>query len=107
MQATRLQRTRSGRYALFVIYAWNYEVLLTVIRSYVAAGFGKNLIILDNTSNSTLLGDPVIAELAAEVIPTRTRLTFSQAQNFMAGGSSLPQQNSPNNSIFLTFVSGM
>ena len=53
----------------------------------MAAGFGKSLIIIDNTSNSTLLGDPLMAELAAEVIPTRTRLTFSQAQNFMAGGS--------------------
>ena len=53
----------------------------------MAAGFSKNLIILDNTDNSTLLGNPVIAELAAEVIPTRTRLTFSQAQNFMAGRS--------------------
>lgn len=93
MQATRLQRTQSGRYALFVIYAWNYEVLLTAVRSYVAAGFGKSLIILDNTSNSTLLADPVIAELVAEVIPTRTRLTFSQAQNFMAGGPSRPQHN--------------
>ena len=54
-------------------------------RSYGRAGFGSELIILDNTINSTLADDPVVAELAAEVMPTRTRLTFSQAQNFMAG----------------------
>ena len=70
-------------------------MLLTAVRSFVAAGFGKSLIILDNTSNSTLLGDPVIAELAAEVIPARTRLTFSQAQNFIAGGPSLPTARQP------------
>ena len=55
-------------------------------RSYSRAGFGGELIVLDNTINSTLADDPVVAELAAEVMPTRTRLTFSQAQNFMAGG---------------------
>ena len=54
-------------------------------RSYSRAGFGSEIIILDNTINSTLADDPVVAELAAEVMPTRTRLTFSQAQNFMAG----------------------
>ena len=54
-------------------------------RSYNRAGFGSELIILDNTINSTLADDPVVAELAAEVMPTRTRLTFSQAKNFMAG----------------------
>ena len=85
MQLAHLQKTRSGRYALFVIYAWNYEMLLTAVRSYAAAGFSRNLIIIDNTANSTLTDDPVLAELTAEVIPTRTRLTFSQAQNFIAG----------------------
>lgn len=60
-------------------------MLLTALRSYAAAGFRKDVVVLDNTVNSTLAGDPVIAELAAEVMPTRTRLTFSQAQNFMAG----------------------
>lgn len=84
-QASHLQKTKSSRYALFVIYTWNREVLYTAARSYAAAGFSKDLIILDNTNNSTLRDDPVIAELAAEVIPTRTVLTFSQAQNFMAG----------------------
>ena len=122
------QAIKRGRHALFVLYSWNYDALLTAARcshasalcphahsfcgcltrrcrqssplqgldklsshscsccrSYHRAGFGSELIILDNTINSTLADDPVVAELAAEVMPTRTRLTFSQAQNFMAG----------------------
>ena len=97
LQASHLPKTRSSRYALFVIYTWNREVLYTAVRSYAAAGFSKNLIVLDNTDNSTLRDDPVIAELAAEVISTRTVLTFSQAQNFMAGEGTLegrPDQKS-------------
>ena len=127
LQVLQPQAIRRGRHALFVLYSWNYDALLTAARcshasalcprpriwqvsanavqtvfphdrldkllplswsccrSYGRAGYSSELIILDNTSNSTLADDPVVAELAAEVMSTRTRLTFSQAQNFMAG----------------------
>ena len=77
------------RFALFVIYSWNYEVLVTSVRSYAAAGLGAHLIILDNSPDRRIVGDEVVRGLAAEVIPTRTRLTFSQSQNFLASAPAL------------------
>lgn len=72
------------RFALFVIYSWNYEVLVTSVKSYVEAGFGRHLIILDNSPDRRIVSDEVVGGLVAEVIPTRTRLTFSQSQNYLA-----------------------
>lgn len=77
------------RFALFVIYSWNYEVLVTSVRSYVEAGLGAHLIILDNSPDRRIVNDEVVRGLAAEVIPTRTRLTFSQSQNFLASAPAL------------------
>lgn len=73
------------RYALFVIYSWNYEVLLTAVEGYQAAGFGKSLIIIDNSPNRDIVGDTRINDMVGEVIATRARLTFSQSQNYIAG----------------------
>ncbi len=73
------------RYALFVIYSWNYEVLLTAVEGYQAAGFGKSLIIIDNSPNRDIVGDERIQGMVGEVIATRARLTFSQSQNYIAG----------------------
>ena len=73
------------RYALFVIYSWNYEVLLTAVEGYQAAGFGNSLIIIDNSPHRDIVGDERIQGMVGEVIATRARLTFSQSQNYIAG----------------------
>jgi hypothetical protein len=81
------------RYALFVIYSWNYEVLLTALQSYAAAGLRQATIVVDNSADRRIVGDAAVAELVAEVMPTRAKLTFSQTQNFIAGAlgvSALP-----------------
>ncbi|KAK9901260.1 hypothetical protein WJX75_002993 [Coccomyxa subellipsoidea] len=72
------------RYALFVIYSWNYEVLLTSVEGYRAAGFGDSLIIIDNSPDRRIVGDDRIKGMVGEVIATRARLTFSQSQNYIA-----------------------
>ena len=72
-------------FALFVIFSWNYDVLVTAIASYIAAGFGETIIIIDNSPDSQIASDDKVKGMVGEVIPTRTRLTFSQSQNFMAG----------------------
>ncbi|BDA45280.1 hypothetical protein COCOBI_07-0670 [Coccomyxa sp. Obi] len=88
--ARRVNEGRKGaekskpRYALFVIYSWNYEVLLTAVEGYQAAGFGKSLIIIDNSPNRDIMGDERIRGMVGEVIATRARLTFSQSQNYIA-----------------------
>ncbi|CAL8471123.1 g10665 [Coccomyxa elongata] len=85
--ARRINEGRRGaepRYALFVIYSWNYEVLLTAVEGYQAAGFGKSLIIIDNSPDRDIVGDERIRDMVGEVIATRARLTFSQSQNYIA-----------------------
>jgi hypothetical protein len=67
------------------VYTWNYDVLLTALESYVAAGFGKNIIVIDNSSDRRIVGDERVIAMVGEVIPTRARLTFSQSQNLLAG----------------------
>ncbi len=73
------------RYAVFVIYSWNYEVLLTSVEGYQAAGFGDSLIIIDNSPDRRIVGDEKIRGMVGEVLATRARLTFSQSQNYIAG----------------------
>ena len=72
-------------FALFVIYAWNREVLLSSLRSYAAAGFGRRIVVIDNSPSRNLTADEVVRSLVGEVIPVRARLSFSQAQNLLAG----------------------
>lgn len=73
------------RYALFVIYSWNYDVLMTSLEGYQAAGFSDSLIVIDNSPDRRIVGDEKIGGMVAEVIATMARLTFSQSQNYIAG----------------------
>lgn len=58
---------------------------MTAVEGYQAAGFGKSLIIIDNSPNRDIMGDSRIKGMVGEVIATRARLTFSQSQNYIAG----------------------
>lgn len=73
------------RFALFVIYSWNFEVLLTALESYAAAGFGRHIVVIDNSSDRRVVGSDKVAAMVGEIIPTRAKLTFSQSQNYIAG----------------------
>ncbi|BDA45278.1 hypothetical protein COCOBI_07-0650 [Coccomyxa sp. Obi] len=71
-------------FAVFIIFSWNYEMFWASLQTYLAAGWGKRIIIIDNSPNRLIVNDPGVNALVGEVIPTRVRLTFSQAQNMIA-----------------------
>ncbi|KAK9901254.1 hypothetical protein WJX75_002645 [Coccomyxa subellipsoidea] len=70
-------------FAVFIIFSWNYELFWSSLQTYMAAGWGKRVIIIDNSPDRIILNDPGVVALVGEVIPTRVRLTFSQAQNMI------------------------
>ena len=45
-------------FAVFIIYSWNFEVFWTSLQTYLAAGWGKRLIIIDNSMNRRIVEDP-------------------------------------------------
>ena len=50
-------------FAVFIIFSWNYELFRTSLDTYVAAGWGKRLIIIDNTLRKSIVNDPGEAKL--------------------------------------------
>ena len=44
-------------FAVFIIFSWNYELLRTSLDTYMAAGWGKRVIILDNSMDRIILND--------------------------------------------------
>ncbi|CAL8471124.1 g10666 [Coccomyxa elongata] len=72
------------QFAVFIIFSWNYKLFWSSLQTFVAAGWGKRIIIIDNSPNRLVVNDSGVNALVGEVIPTRVRLTFSQAQNIIA-----------------------
>ena len=44
-------------FAVFMIYSWNYELFWTSLQTYMAAGWGRRVIVLDNSLYKTVLND--------------------------------------------------
>ncbi|EIE20118.1 hypothetical protein COCSUDRAFT_57844 [Coccomyxa subellipsoidea C-169] len=65
--------------AVFILFSWNYELFLTSLQTYEAAGYARRIIVVDNSDSHRLVN-----AIVGEVIPTRVQHTFSQLQNFMA-----------------------
>ena len=108
--------------AVFILFSWNYDVFWTSLQTYRAAGWGRRIIIIDNSADKRILHDDrvrscfhsqaflrdskelthacgniahacaikakcgpcQVSSRVGEVVPTRTKLSFSQLQNFMA-----------------------
>ena len=45
-------------FAIFIIFSWNYELFRTSLDTYLAACWGKRVIILDNSMDRIILNDP-------------------------------------------------
>lgn len=45
-------------FAVFIIFSWNYEIFWTSLQTYLAAGWGKRIIIIDNSPDRLILNDP-------------------------------------------------
>ena len=71
----------SRHFAVFIIFSWNYDMFLLSLRSYMAAGWGRRIVIIDNSKDARLTKDAVVTALVGEVFRTRVKLTFSQVQH--------------------------
>ena len=45
-------------FAVFIIFSWNFPLFWSSLQTYMAAGWGKRVIILDNSINHRILKDP-------------------------------------------------
>lgn len=45
-------------FAVFIIFSWNYEMFRASLQTYLAAGWGKRIIIIDNSPNRLIMDDP-------------------------------------------------
>ena len=43
--------------AVFILFSWNYDLFWTSLKTYVAAGWGPHLIIIDNSKGRRILKD--------------------------------------------------
>ena len=43
--------------AVFILFSWNYDLFWTSLQTYVAAGWGPRLIIIDNSKSRRMLND--------------------------------------------------
>ena len=47
--------------AVFILFSWNYDLFWTSLQTYVAAGWGPRLIIIDNSKNCRVLNDAKVS----------------------------------------------
>ena len=45
-------------FVVFIIFSWNYELFWSSLQTYMAAGWGKRVIIIDNSPDRIILNDP-------------------------------------------------
>ena len=50
--------------AVFILFSWNYDLFFTSLETYVAAGWGPRLIIIDNSKSRRVLSDAKVRLLA-------------------------------------------
>ena len=62
-------------FAVFIIFSWNFPLFWTSLQTYMAAGWGRRVIILDNSPDHRILNDP------CECFPS------SSKQEYMPGES--------------------
>ncbi len=44
--------------AVFILFSWNYELFLTSLQTYEAAGYARRIIVVDNSDSHRLVHDP-------------------------------------------------
>lgn len=45
-------------FAVFIVFSWNFELFWVSLQTYMAAGWGKRVIIIDNSPGKLALNDP-------------------------------------------------
>ena len=51
--------------AVFILFSWNFDLFWTSLQTYVAAGWGPRLIIIDNSKDRKVLSDPKVCKPAS------------------------------------------
>ena len=47
--------------AVFILFSWNYDLFWTSLQTYVAAGWGPRLVIIDNSKSRRVLNDAKVS----------------------------------------------
>lgn len=45
-------------FAVFIIFSWNYEMFWASLQTYLAAGWGRRIVVIDNSPNRLIVNDP-------------------------------------------------
>ncbi len=56
-QPTPLLTFPNHQFAVFIIFSWNYKLFWSSLQTFVAAGWGKRIIIIDNSPNRLIVND--------------------------------------------------
>ena len=48
--------------ALFILFSWNYDLFLTSLQTYKAAGWARRIIVVDNSEGHRLMHDPQVRQ---------------------------------------------
>ena len=48
------------RSAVFILFSWNFDLFWTSLQTYVTAGWGPRLTIIDNSKDRKVLNDPKV-----------------------------------------------
>ena len=60
-------------FAVFIIFSWNFPLFWTSLQTYMAAGWGRRVIILDNSVDHRILNDPCECTLSSSEQECRCR----------------------------------
>lgn len=68
--------------ALFILYSWNYDLFWSSLQSYKAAGFGRRIIVIDNSYDRRIVNDAAVCILhlhshAGSPVSFNTLITLS------------------------------
>lgn len=59
---------------MFIIFSWNFPLFWSSLQSYMAAGWGRRVVVLDNSASKRVLRDPCEPQNR----PSTTHLQHSQ-----------------------------
>ena len=59
--------------AAFIMYSWNFDLFWSSLQSYLAAGLGPKLIIIDNSAGRRIVNDAQASPTAAAPAPALLR----------------------------------
>jgi len=69
---------QNEKWAVFLMFTFNFEMFLQSFKSLVANGFSERIIVLDNSPNCSAANDYFVINHSYKIVPTPTRTRFAQ-----------------------------